>query len=77
MNLHLLTNNIADIYVGIMCICKFSIDSIISESNFQHSMLGFNKENIVLLNKKCQGILPTNMLASLVNLNSFILYIYV
>ena len=39
-------------------------------------MLSFHKENTVLQRKKHQGILPTNMLESLVNINIFFSNVY-
>ena len=64
---------ITDIYVIIMCIFHLFIDSSISVSNTKHSMLYFYKGNTVLLERKCQGILPTVLFASLVIHNSFYL----
>ena len=64
--------NITDIYVIILCICHPFIDYSISGSNSQHSMLDFHKGNTVLLNNKFQGIIPTNMLAYLVNINIYV-----
>ena len=40
-------------------------------------MLSFHKENTVILNNKCQGILKTNILASLVNNNIFLFLIFI
>ena len=48
------------------------IDSIISESNIQHSMLAFYKENTVTVKNRFQGILPTTMLTSLIIHNHFV-----
>ena len=62
--------NIDESYVRIMCICHKFIDCSISESNIQHSMLDFHKENTVFLKNKCQGILPTSMLTHLINIKS-------
>ena len=39
-------------------------------------MVDFYKENTPLLKKKRQGILPTTMLAFLVNINSFVSDVY-
>ena len=39
-------------------------------------MLDFYKENTILVNNKCKGILPTNMLTYLVNINSFVSDVY-
>ena len=59
-----------------MCTCHLLIDSNIYGRNSQHSMLDFHKESIYLLNNRFQGILPTNMLTSLVNINNFVSYLY-
>ena len=67
----------SDIYVRNLCICHPLIDSSISGSNSQHSMLDFHKENTVLLKNKFQGIMPTTMLASLINLNSLVSDVYI
>ena len=50
--------------------------SSIYGSNIQHSILSFHKENTILLKKKCQGIMPTIMLASLVNLRILVCDVY-
>ena len=52
------------------------IDSYLSESNIQHSMLSFHKEDSSLPNIKGQGILATTLLASLVIHNFFITDVY-
>ena len=63
--------NIDESYVRIMCICHNFIDCSISDSNIQHSMLDFHKENTVSRKHKIRRIFPTFMLASLVNIYSF------
>ena len=68
--------NIANIYVSIICIYRPFIDYTLSGSNSQHSMFTFHKDNIFLHNNKVQLILPTNILASLVNIYSFIYDVY-
>ena len=55
-----------------MCICHPFIESGISGSNNQHSILAFHKEKTVLLYKKWQWTPPTNVLESLVIHNSFL-----
>ena len=76
INWHLCTNTVEEIYVINMCICHLFIDSSISVSNSQHSMLAFYKVKNYLLKKQCQGKLPRNMLASLIYLNIFVSDIY-
>ena len=68
--------NIDKIWFSIIRICHKFIDSSISVSNRQHSMLGFHKKNAFLLMKKRHRILPTNILSYLVNTNIFVADIY-
>ena len=63
-------------YVVIICICYPTIESSISESNIQYSMLVFHKLNTVLLNNKFQVILPTTMLEYFVVHNIFFSDVY-
>ena len=65
------TRNIANVYVSIIIIFDMFIELIISRSNSQRSMLDFHKKNIDLRKKKFQRILPTFMLAYLINIYSF------
>ena len=54
-----------------MCLCHPCISSSIYESNIQHSMSVFHKENTVLLKNKFQAILPTTMLEHFLIINNF------
>ena len=72
-----LPRHIEVIYVITMCICHKFIDSSISGSNIQHSMLYFHKENEVILKKKCQRMMPTTLLEYLIILKSFVSYVYI
>ena len=75
-NSQLLPGKIEDIYVGTMCICHpFPYTSLFG-SNIKYSMLSINKECNGLLKNKCEGVLPTNMIASLVIHNSFVYDVY-
>ena len=67
--------NIADVYVSIKCNSHKFIDYSIYKSNWQHLMLVF-KRKTNFLQIKWQGILPTNMLASLEINNSFVLHTF-
>ena len=55
-----------------MCIGPLFIHCSTFGRNSQHSMLDFHIENVLLLKKKYQGVLKKNMLANLVNINSFV-----
>ena len=46
-------------------------------SNIQLSILYFHKGNTILQDRRFQGILPTNMLASLVNIKSVVANLYI
>ena len=59
-----------------MSICQQFVDSNIFKSNIQHSMLAFHKEKTFLLKYKFQGIMPTTMLAYLVNCKKIVTNMY-
>ena len=63
--------NIDDIYVRRLCIYHLFIEMSICGINIQHPMIDLHKENTVSQENKCQGIVPTFMLESLVTLYSF------
>ena len=48
INRNLISKNITDIHVGMLCICHNFNDSSISEINIQHSMLDFHKKNTIV-----------------------------
>ena len=71
-NFHLPARKIDDNYI---CICSlYNNQNKMSKGgiNIQNVMLHLHKENTASLNKTLQGIFPTFMLASLLNLNSFV-----
>ena len=76
LNWKIQSRNIDNIYVSITCICYLFIGLSIYGSNNQHAILYFHTENTVILKKKHQLILATNMVASLFYINSFIADVY-